>query len=144
MKGKTHKYMKKFIILLLCTATLGLVSCKKDTIVQNVLPRTILYDIPTNSWKTSDGGRSYFTTINVPENNESFNQSGAVVVSLSFDSQRKVYDALPSVVDGFSYNFTSEPGYVLIFVEDVNRQIINPPSGTIRAKIVLVDSEIID
>lgn len=143
-KTKTHKHMKKLIFLLLCTATLGLVSCKKDTIVQNILPRTIIYDIPPSGWKTSDGGRTYFTTINVPENNDSFNQSGGVIVSLSFDSQRKVYDALPNVVDGFSYNFTSEPGYITIFMEDVNRQVITPPSGTIRSKIVLVDSEIID
>lgn len=136
--------MKKLIFLLLCTATLGLVSCKKDTIVQNVLPRTILYDIPPSGWKTSDNGKTYFTTINVPENNDSFNQSGGVIVSLSFDSQRKVYDALPNVVGGFSYNFTSEPGYVVIFVEDIDGVVFTPPSGTIRSKIVLVDSEIID
>jgi hypothetical protein len=137
--------MRKLILLLLCTATLGLASCKKDNIIQqNIIPRTILTDLAPSSWKTTNGGKSYFTTVNVPENDANFNQSGGVIVSLSFDSQRKVFDALPNVVDGFSYNFTSEPGYVVIYVEDVNRQVINPPNGPIRAKIVLVDSELID
>ncbi|MEQ7800068.1 hypothetical protein ABDJ41_09660 [Pedobacter sp. ASV1-7] len=136
--------MKKLILLLLCTATLGLVSCKKDNYVPQIYPRTILYDIPTSAWKTTDDGYTYSTTINVPENDENFNQSGGVIASLSFDPQRKVYDALPNVVQGISYNFTSEPGYVVIFIEDALGAKINPPVGTIRAKIVLVDSEIID
>ncbi|MDR6786600.1 hypothetical protein ABIE26_005214 [Pedobacter africanus] len=137
--------MKKLIFLLLCTATLGLVSCKKDTIVQNILPRTIIYDIPASGWKTSDGGYTYSTTIKVPENNEDFNQAGGVIVSLSFDSQKRVYDGLPNVVAGLSYNFAYEPGYVTIFIEDVaGLKIGTPPTGTIRSKIVLVDSEIID
>lgn len=136
--------MKKLILLLLCTATLGLVSCKKDNYVPQIYPRTILYDIPTSAWKTTDDGYTYSTTINVPENDENFNQSGGVIASLSFDPQRKVYDALPNVVQGISYNFTSEPGYVVILIEDALGGKINPPVGTIRAKIVLVDSEIID
>ena len=110
--------MKKLILLLLCTATLGLVSCKKDNYVPQIYPRTILYDIPTSAWKTTDDGYTYSPTINVPENDENFNQSGGVIASLSFDPQRKVYDALPNVVQGISYNFTSEPGYVVILIED--------------------------
>lgn len=138
--------MKKLILLLLCTATLGLASCEKDVIVPpQIFPRTILYDIPANEWKTTNGGLTYRTTINVPENDENFNQSGGVIVSLSFDPQKKVYDALPNVVDGISYNYTSEPGYVVVFIEDVNGAIIQtPPTGPIRIKIVLVDSDIID
>jgi hypothetical protein len=138
--------MKKLttLIAFLSFFTIVLTSCKKDTIVQNVLPRTILADIAVNSWKTDDGGLTYFADISVPENDVAFNQSGGVIVSLSFDNNRKIFDGLPNVVNGFSYNFTSEPDYVRIYVEDVNRQAINPPNTVIRAKIVLVDSEIID
>nr|WP_121271124.1 hypothetical protein [Pedobacter schmidteae] len=137
--------MKKVILLLICTVTLGLVSCKKETITPQIFPRTILYDIPANAWKTTNGGLTYRTTINVGENDENFNQSGGVIVSLAFDAQKRVFDALPNVVDGLSYNYTSEPGYVDVYIEDVNGRVINnPPGGPIRIKIVLVDSEIID
>lgn len=136
--------MRKLILLLLCTATLGLASCKKDTIVQeNVIPRTILYDIPANAWITSDGGRSYSTEVNVPENDNAFNNSGGVIVSMAFDANRKVFDALPNVFNGASYQFSSEPNYVVIYVDGVNGQVI-PAPGASRVKIVLVDSELID
>lgn len=140
---QTHKLMKKFIFLLLCTATLGLVSCKKDTIVNNIVPRTILFDITASNWKTTDGGKTYFTEISVPEINDNFNQSGGVIVSMAFDANRSIFDGLPNVYQGLSYQFSSEPGYVLIFVDAVNGQAI-PPPGSARVKIVLVDSEIID
>ncbi|WP_316812121.1 hypothetical protein [Pedobacter heparinus] len=135
--------MKKLILLLLCTATLGLVSCKKDTIVNNILPRTISYDIPTSAWKTSDGGRSYFTEVNVPENNDDFNQSGGVIVSMAFDANKSIFDGLPNVYQGLSYQFSSEPNYVVIYVDGIDGQVISPPSAA-RVKIVLVDSELID
>ncbi len=140
---QTHKRMKKFIFLLLCTATLGLVSCKKDTIVNNILPRTILFDIAANSWKTTDGGKTYFTEINVPENDDDFNQSGGVVVSMAFDANRSIFDGLPNVYQGLSYQFSSEPGYVVIYVDAIEGDTFPPPAAA-TAKIVLVDSEIID
>lgn len=140
---QTHKRMKKFIFLLLCTATLGLVSCKKDTIVNNIVPRTILYDIPANGWKTTDGGRSYSTEVIVPENDDNFNQSGGVIVSMAFDANRRIFDGLPNVYQGLSYQFSSEPGYVVIYVDAIDNEAFPPPAAA-TVKIVLVDSEIID
>jgi hypothetical protein len=135
--------MKKLILLLLCTATLGLVSCKKETVAPQIFPRTILYDIPSSSWKTTDGGKSYSTEISVPENDDNFNQSGGVIVSMAFDSNKKIFDGLPNVFQGLSYQFSSEPNYVVLYVDGVGGQIITPPSAA-RVKIVLVDSDIID
>ena len=128
--------MKKLVSLIAIIAffAVAFTSCKKDTIVQNILPRTILTDISINSWKTDDGGLSYYADISVPENDNVFNQSGGVIVSLSFDNSKAIFDGLPNVVNGFSYNFTSEPGYVRIYIEDVNREVINPPTAVIRAK----------
>ncbi|RZL02933.1 MAG: hypothetical protein EOO89_28590, partial [Pedobacter sp.] len=49
--------MKKLLLLLLCTTTLGLVSCKKDNIIQETPNRTIILNIQPNQWvRDADGG----------------------------------------------------------------------------------------
>lgn len=136
--------MKKYLLLLLAIASIGLSSCKKEVFIPEVANRTILVDIQANAWRLSDNGLYYFTEVDVPENDQNFNHSGQVLVSMSFDDAN-VYEGLPQVYAGDSYTFTSEPNRVTIFINDAynNRRPV-PPSGVTTAKITLVDAVIID
>lgn len=134
--------MKKYLLLLLVT-TIGLSSCKKEIIDSGQRNRTILVDIPGNNWKTTDGGRNYFTNISVPENTQQFNQSGHIVVAMAFENPDQ-YEGLPQVYLGISYTFTSQPGSVTIYQNAVDNHILTQPSGVSTAKITLIDSDIIN
>lgn len=133
--------MKKYLLLLLCTITVGLSSCKKELIAPS--NRTIIVDIAGKSWITNDGGVTYYTNIQVPENDANFNQRGHIVLAMAFENP-DVYEGLPQVYLGISYTFTSQPGSVTIYQNAVSGAVINQPVGVSTAKITLIDSEIID
>lgn len=131
--------MKKYLLLLLVT-TIGLSSCKKEIIDSGQRNRTIIVDIPGANWKTTDGGRNYFTNINVPENDAQFNQSGHIVLAMAFENPNQ-YEGLPQVYLGISYTFTSQPGSVTIYQNAVDNHVLTQPVGVSTAKITLIDSD---
>jgi len=136
--------MKKYLLLLLCTITVGLSSCKKETFINETTNRTVLVDIPPGNWALSANGLYYSTVVDLPENNSNFNHVGQVLVAMSFDNP-DVYEALPQVYAGDSYTFTSQPGKVTIFINDAyNNARPVPPSGVTTAKVTLVDAYQID
>ena len=135
--------MKKYVLLLLCTITLGLSSCKKEEFVTEPLNRTILVDITPNQWVPSGNGAGFYLDIDVPENNSSFNKSGHVVVSMSFDDP-VVFEGLPQVYQGITYRYSAEPGIVTVYVGNANGTAAGRPTGTVTAKITLIDGQLID
>jgi hypothetical protein len=135
--------MKKYLLLLLCTVAIGLSSCKKETILEPS-NRTILVDVFANQWRTDDGGFTYYTNIDVPENDASFNQIGHIVVAMSFENVNE-YEGLPQVYNGLSYQFQSGIGYVRLVVSSPNSgTTINAPNFDATAKITLIDALLID
>lgn len=135
--------MKKYLLLLLCTAAIGLSSCKKDTLVTEPLNRTILFDIRPNDWVLSGNGLGYYKDVSVPENNVNFNKSGHVVVSMSFEAA-DVFEGLPQVYQGVTYRYSAEPGFVTLYVGNANGTAVGRPTGTVTAKITLIDGQLIN
>jgi hypothetical protein len=135
--------MKKYILLLLCTVAISISSCKKETLITEPVNRTILFDIRPNDWVLSGNGLGYYKDVAVPENNDSFNRSGHVVVSMSFDDPL-VYEGLPQVYQGVTYRYSAEPGFVTLYVGNANGTAAGRPSGTVTAKITLIDGQLID
>lgn len=135
--------MKKYLLLLLCTITVGLSSCKKETFITEPQNRTILFDIRPSDWVVSGNGLGFYKDVVVPENNDSFNRNGHVVVSMAFDDPL-VYEGLPQVYQGVTYRYSAEPGFVTLYVGNANGSAVARPTGTVTAKITLIDGQLID
>ena len=136
--------MKKYLLLLFCTVAVSLSSCKKETLITEPINRTILFDIFQNEWTTTDGGLTYFKRLSVPENTASFNQSGHIVVAMSFEDVNE-YEGLPQVYNGLSYQFVSGQGYVTIIISSPNSGTpINRPNFDATAKVTLIDAVLLN
>jgi len=135
--------MKRTLLLLLCTITIGLSACKKETIITEPVNRTILFDIFPQDWTPSTDGLSYYRDIQVPENTADFNQSGQIVVAMSFEDVN-IYEGLPQVYKGLTYRFTTEPGFVRIILNDPYDAPVSRPTFESTAKVTLIDGRIID
>lgn len=131
--------MKK-LSLLLILALGGLSACTKE-VVQPATPQaySAVYSITPSNWSTSDNGISYSTTFNVPELSNAIFDHGAVIVYLSFDNN--IYEALPEVFDGISYGAIHSPGSVTIDYHAVDGSTVSAPSGTVYAKIILINAQ---
>ncbi|MBB6500806.1 hypothetical protein [Pedobacter cryoconitis] len=136
--------MKKYLLLLLSITAIGLSSCKKEVIAPNnqTTNRTILVTVPKANWKVTNDGKSWFTTINVQENDAYFNKNGHIVVAMSIDDPN-VYEAIPQTYNKISYNFDSGIGYVNIYFSDPNGIAIGAPTFDSNVKITLIDSYLI-
>jgi hypothetical protein len=132
--------MKK-ILLFSTLAFLFFSSCKKEvTEVQKVDQAfSAVYDIAPSAWTTTNNGLSYTAQLNIPELDDIIYQNGAVLVYLSFPGTN-YYEALPEVFDGITYGAIHSSGYVGIDISALSGDVINPPSQTISAKVVLIDA----
>jgi hypothetical protein len=132
--------MKKILLLLIPTFLI-FSSCKKEvTQVQQVdQAYSAVYTIQPSDWVTSNNGLSYTAELSVPELDNIIYQNGAVLVYLSF-SGTSYYEAIPEVFDGITYGSIHSTGYVSIDISAISGNLINPPSQTISAKVVLIDA----
>lgn len=128
--------MKKYILLLVLPMLL--MSCEKNEYI--VPNRTILVNLLPGNWISSNGGRNYSAAVNVPEIDNYFNDSGAVLVYASFGGN--VYEQVPEVYDGVSYSFTHKPGQVVIEIQSSDGVSVVSPPGAVALKIVLIESEL--
>jgi len=135
--------MKKYLLLLLCTVTLGLSSCKKEVIVPESSNRTILLDIRPEEWQVSGDRLGFYKDISVPENTPYFNNNGHVVVSMAFDNP-DVFEGLPQVYQGVTYRYSAEPNIVTVYVGNANGSTAARPPRIVTAKITLIDGILID
>jgi len=136
--------MKKLTILMLCIATLGLASCKKDTIVQpNNAILTVVKDISTNAWVLSNDGKTFSADISIPEIDQYHVDNEGTLVYISYNSGAS-YIALPFVYNVDAYSFEVYKGGVSIDVQSSDYQATTPikPSSTVRVKIVLVGNNL--
>lgn len=133
--------MKKFIFLLLCTATLGLVSCKKDNIVQETQNKTIIFDITPDKWILSDQFTYSAEFNNLPEIDDFGVNVEGHIVSISMPNFTS-YQQLPYVFDIDSYSYSVYNNGIAIDIQSSDLQDRAPrkPASTIRVKVVIVAS----
>ena len=112
-------------------------SCSKEYVGSNGTNRTIFLSVPYEDWNTSDG-ITYSASLYVPELTSYLNETGEVLVYLSYGDG--VYEQIPEVSGHISYSFTHYPGNVTLYVQDLNRRGIDPPTTT-EVKIVLMPSQ---
>ena len=140
---QTHNRMKKFIFLLLCTATLGLVSCKKDNIVQEETQnKTIIFDITPDKWVLSADQLTYSAEFNnLPEIDDFGVEVEGHIVSISLPNFTS-YQQLPYVydVDAYSYSVYNNGIAIDIQSSDLQNRAPRKPASTIRVKVVIVAS----
>jgi len=98
-----------------------------------------VYTIQPGDWITDNNGLSYTAQLNVPEVDDILYQNGAVLVYLSF-SGTNYYEAIPEVFDGIAYGSIHSNGYVGIDISAVNGVLIDPPTQSISAKVVIIDA----
>ncbi len=134
--------MKKLVLLLLCVTTLGLVSCKKDTIVNENTPNYTFYtSIPTSRWvATTDSEGSYYYADITNQEIERYEDDGTIVSFQRFNDNG--YDALPFTLGMVRYSYTSYPGRIRVYLQDQYNQNILParPTSEISARVVIVAS----
>ncbi|MBE9602458.1 hypothetical protein [Pedobacter sp. MC2016-24] len=132
--------MRKLILLLLCTATLGLASCKKDTIVQETSNKSIIYDIAPNQWTTTDGGKTYtniFTKI--PEIDQYGLENEGTLVYISYNNETS-YIQVPFVYNLDSYSYEVSNNKLVLTIQSSSFSAPNPtkPITNVRVKVVIV------
>ncbi|TCC96738.1 hypothetical protein [Pedobacter psychroterrae] len=136
--------MKKLLLLILCTTTLGLVSCKKDTIIQEPLNRTYTFNIQPNQWVLSGDGLSYTYEWDSDGaiNGETLDYDG-VLVYLSHPINSNSDIQLPYVYNVDAYSYELFDGGIAIDIQSSDNQDVTPikPARVIRAKVVVIRSE---
>jgi len=128
---------------MLCIVTLGLASCKKETLVQpsNAI-LTVVRDVPTSAWALSNDGKTYTSEISVPEIDQFHIDNEGTLVYISYNNGAS-YIALPFVynIDAFSYEVYR--GGVAIDVQSADIQLQpRKPTSSVRIKIVLVGNDL--
>ncbi|KQC02470.1 hypothetical protein [Pedobacter sp. Hv1] len=135
--------MKKLALLLICIASLGLASCKKDTIINQTTPnRTIVLNVPTTAWTLSTNGRTYYTVQNVPEIDQFSLNNEAVLVYISYDNGT-TYLQMPFVYEVDAYSTVISLGKVEIDIQSSDLQNRTPikPTGNVKVKVVLIAAD---
>jgi hypothetical protein len=129
--------MKKPALILLI-AVAGLSSCSKNSTPVHEAHSQVM-DIKPSDWTTQDDGLSYSYTIDVPALTNTVFDHGAVIVYLSFVDN--IYEAVPEEFDGISYGAIHSTGAVTVDMHAIDQGKINPPSGDIYAKVVLINAQ---
>ena len=134
--------MKKLLLLLLCTTTLGLVSCKKDTILEETPNRTIILNIQPNQWSTVNNGRTITVDLNIPEIDQLNVDVEGILVYLDHPVNVNSYIQLPYVYSGSAYSYEQFKGGIAVDIQRSEYATANPqvPTVPIRVKVVLIPS----
>jgi hypothetical protein len=134
--------MKKLILLLLCTATLGLASCKKDTIVQETPNRTFVYTIQPGSWELSQDKLTYTAILDINEIDNITMDDEGVLIYLTNPDDSNVQRPLPYVYDVHSYSYEFKTGQIKIYIQSSDNQDIYPiaPTKPVIAKVIIIPS----
>jgi hypothetical protein len=134
--------MKNKLLLLLCIASLGLASCKKDTYIQEVQNKTIILTIPPSAWKVENNGRTITTDVLVDEIDQFNVEIEGVLVYLDHPVNVNSYIQLPYVYNGATYTYEHFNGGIAIDIQRSEFSTQNPtvPTVPIRVKVVLIPS----
>ena len=135
--------MKKILLLLLCTATLGLASCKKEVIVDPGLPNeTIEVVIRPSAWSASPDRTTLTATVPFPELDDVTFRNDGLIVSLYPNNNIAEYRAMPFVYNGETYSHTVAQGSIFIDLQTTgdNNLIPSIPTRDMRLRVTFVTS----
>jgi hypothetical protein len=134
--------MKHKLLLLLCIASLGLASCKKDTYIQEVQNKTIILTIQPSAWRVENNGRTITTDVLVDEIDQFNVDVEGVLVYLDHPVNVNSYIQLPYVYNGATYTYEHFNGGVAVDIQRSEFATQNPtiPTVPIRVKVVLIPS----
>lgn len=135
--------MKKLLFLILCTTTLGLVSCKKDTIVQETSNRTFIYTIQPNSWKLSDDKLTFTAFLDINEIDNITLDDEGVLIYMTVPGNNNIQKPLPFVYNVDSYSYEFKPGQIQIHIQSSDQQANQPiaPTQAVTAKVIIIPSK---
>ena len=136
--------MKKLTILFLCIATLGLASCKKDTIVQDIPNRTIIAYVNPGDWKQDTDGITLYSVLNISDvlDGITFEDDGILVYISRLDNN--TYEQIPNVynLNSYSYAVDKASGTLELDLQRSDRSTYPSfPTTRMRIKIVIVRSQ---
>ncbi|RZL37674.1 MAG: hypothetical protein EOO96_04575 [Pedobacter sp.] len=127
--------MKKLTLLLFCIATLGLASCKKDTIINQTTPnRTIIFDKTSAQWIPTNNGGFYVDLVADEIDRINVLDEGVLVYISTDGLNESGYYQLPNSNSQFDYEIYE--GRIRIFYDGTTR-----PTSTTRIKVVLIAAE---
>jgi hypothetical protein len=135
--------MKKLTFLFICIATLGLASCKKDTIVNQTTPNiTIVRDVTPNQWVLSTNAQTYSADLSISLIDQFHIDNEGTLVYISYNNGAS-YIQLPFVYNVDAYSFEVYKGGLSIDIQSSDFQNRTPlkPTQNVRIKVVLVASE---
>ncbi|MCX2451183.1 hypothetical protein OQX61_07860 [Pedobacter sp. PLR] len=135
--------MRKILLLLLCTAALGLSSCKKEVIVDPGLPNeTIEKIIRPAAWIPNSNRTTLTATIPFSELDEETFLNDGLIVSLYTDNAIPEYSAMPFVFGGETYSYTVKRGFIIIDIQTTGDPSIlpNPPIRDMGLRVTFVTS----
>jgi len=137
--------MKKYLLLLLCTVTIGLSSCEKEVYIPNdTIPNvTILKYVNANQWISSNNGTTLSVDIPVADIDEDTFENDDISLMISRQDD-DTYEKIPFVYDGQSYSYEVRPRFVTLYIQTSGDSKLIPirPTTTTRVKIVLVRSSL--
>lgn len=129
--------MKKILSIIGCIVVLAASSCTKKYITPNP-NQTILLDVKSTDWTTTDGGKTYSAVIEAPEIDSYFNDHGGVLVYFSFTDG--VYEQVPEVYQGIAYSYTHNKGSLALYAQASDgTAVINRPDDAV-VKLLLIES----
>lgn len=129
--------MKKILTLVSCVIMLAASSCTKKYITPNP-NQTILINVKSNTWTTSDGGKTFVSIVDAPEIDSYFNDHGGVLLYFSFTNG--VYEQIPEVYDGVSFSYTHNKGSIALYAQASDGvSVIQPPADMVL-KFLLINS----
>lgn len=142
--------MKQLTLLILCIASLGLASCKKDTIIKETQNKTITVDVLPSDW-VLDPSRNTFTVqldkiASFPEIDNYHIDNEGTLVYVSYPNTNNTfseYSQLPFVYNLSAFSFTVYKGGIVVYIQNSDNQNIDPvkPTTKVRFKIVLIASK---
>jgi hypothetical protein len=134
--------MKHKTLLLLCMATLGLASCKKETIIQETQNRTIILTVNPNEWVPYANGKGYSVELDIPEVDQINVETEAILVYVDHPDDFNSYIQVPYVYAGDSYSYQQVNGGINIDIQASEFSTKSPvrPPAAIRVKVVLIPS----
>lgn len=134
--------MKKLLLLLLCTTTLGLVSCKKDNLIQETPNRTIILDIQPNQWVRDADGGTITASLGIDEIDKPNVDIEGILVYIDHPVDVNSYIQLPYTFAGSVFSYEHFIGGIRIDIQRSEYSTLNPqmPTERIRVKVVLIPS----
>ena len=132
--------MKKLTILMLCIVTLGLASCKKETLISpNNL--TIIKYINPNDWQSSTNRFTISAALIDSRIDLRTLEDDGILVYVS-RGNNGVYEQLPFTYDTQAYSYTVSEGRIDIDIQssDFQEPFPDRPSTVTKVKVVLLES----